>query len=334
MTILIISHSKDVECTPMVVEAIQARGGATLCLNTDKFPSEEQVIFGNHQSPCLINQQGAHDLRTVSAVWNRRMRVGTDLAALLDQEYLAPSIDEATRTLLGFLGTTPAFVLDPVINVSSAGNKLLQLQLARGLGLTVPNTLITSDAEAVTHFAEANQDSVIAKMQAGFKVFRGGREHGIFTNTLSREDLADLSGLELCPMMFQASIPKKLELRVIVVGHQVYAAGVDSSANPETKEDWRRNGRALKDQWQPFSLPAEVERGLLLLMDKLFLNYGAIDLILTPDDRYIFLEVNPVGEFFWLDRYAGFNISAGLAALLLGKAQRRHTDLYPRPWGA
>lgn len=71
----------------------------------------------------------------------------------------------------------------------------------------------------------------------------------------------------------------------------------------------------MKD-WQPYQLPQSIEAKLLELMKKLGLNYGAIDLILTPNNEYVFLEINPVGEFFWLDLYAGLPISSAIAELL------------------
>jgi glutathione synthase/RimK-type ligase-like ATP-grasp enzyme len=58
-------------------------------------------------------------------------------------------------------------------------------------------------------------------------------------------------------------------------------------------------------------------------MDYFELNYGAIDIIVTPDNRHIFLEVNPAGEFFWLERCPGLPISKALADVLLGRAPRR-----------
>ena len=61
-------------------------------------------------------------------------------------------------------------------------------------------------------------------------------------------------------------------------------------------------------------------------MDRLDLNYGAIDIIVTPDGRHVFLEINPVGEFFWLELRPGFAISDAIADVLLGKCARREGE--------
>ena len=69
-----------------------------------------------------------------------------------------------------------------------------------------------------------------------------------------------------------------------------------------------------------------METKLLHLMDRLDLNYGAIDIIVTPDGRHVFLEINPVGEFFWLELRPGFAISDAIADVLLGKCARREGE--------
>lgn len=66
-----------------------------------------------------------------------------------------------------------------------------------------------------------------------------------------------------------------------------------------------------------------MEAKLLHLLDRLDINYGAIDIVVTPDGRYVFLEVTPAGEFFWLELYPGFAISDAIADVLMGKCSRR-----------
>jgi glutathione synthase/RimK-type ligase-like ATP-grasp enzyme len=124
-------------------------------------------------------------------------------------------------------------------------------------------------------------------------------------------------------MTFQERLPKALELRVTVVGNRVMAAAIDSQALPRAREDWRREGVALIEAWQPYTLPEPVQTRVLKLMDALGLNYGAFDFIVTPEGRHVFLEVNPSGEFMWLMHYPGLPIAEALADVLAGQAARR-----------
>ena len=167
-------------------------------------------------------------------------------------------------------------------------------------------------------------------MMASFAIHEEGREKVVFTNPLSASDLEGLDGLRLCPMTFQEKVEKASELRVTVVGSRVFAAAIDSNALERSRTDWRREGLALIDRWKTCDLPAAVERGLLALMDALGLNYGAADFIVTPEGRHVFLELNPAGEFFWLERENGLPISEALADVLLGLAPRRETPLLAR----
>jgi glutathione synthase/RimK-type ligase-like ATP-grasp enzyme len=160
-------------------------------------------------------------------------------------------------------------------------------------------------------------------MLSSFAVYEGGQELVVFTNRVKPEDLADLSGLRLCPVTFQEMIPKALELRVTVAGDRVMAASIDSQSSERAAHDWRRDGLRMIQDWRPYQLPREVEEKVLRLMDYFVLNYGAIDIIVTPDGRHVFLEINPAGEFFWLERCPGLPVSDAIADVLLGRSRRR-----------
>jgi glutathione synthase/RimK-type ligase-like ATP-grasp enzyme len=95
-----------------------------------------------------------------------------------------------------------------------------------------------------------------------------------------------------------------------------------SQRNPETSVDWRRDGIGLIDDWRPYRLPPDVEKGLLALMQDFGLNYGGADFIVTPDGRHVFLEVNAGGEWFWLQRNPGLPIADALARVLLDPSAR------------
>ena len=168
----------------------------------------------------------------------------------------------------------------------------------------------------------------MTKMLSSFAVHDEGKELVVFTNPVKPEDLADLSGLNLCPVTFQEMIPKAFELRVTVVGDRIMAASIDSQTSVLALHDWRRDGLRMVNEWRPYQLPCEVEERILRLMDYFVLNYGAIDIIVTPDGRHVFLELNPSGEFFWLERTPGLPISQAIADLLLGNAPRRESNVW------
>ena len=330
MTVLIITRSDDNESVEMVAGAVRARGGRAFRFDTDRFPSETRLVarYGRGaERLSLTTDEEELDLREVTAIWHRRLNVAGGLPReMTDRQLLSASIGEARSTVMGLLAALGVFRLDPEQNIRRAEHKQLQLARAHEFGLDTPRTLITNDPRAVRDFAPSCPGGMITKMLSSFAVYDAeGREHVVFTNPVSPEDLADLDGLRLCPMTFQERVEKRLELRATIVGRRVFTAAIDSQASARAAHDWRRDGVRLVNEWETYKLPRGVERRLLRLMDSFGLNYGAADFIYTPDGRHVFLELNPAGEFFWLERCPGLPISAAIADVLLERVPRRKT---------
>ncbi|MEO1347947.1 MAG: MvdD family ATP-grasp ribosomal peptide maturase [Cyanobacteria bacterium J06635_15] len=329
MTVLIITHSNDNKSIPMVMEAIHEQGGKAFRLNTDQFPTEVQLNLTcgpQTEQSRLISEQGSLDLSEVSSVWYRRIRIGQNIPTRMESQLRNASIKESRRTIMGMIASLKGFHLDPVAKIRRTEHKQLQLQVAQAVGLEIPRTLTTNNPIAVREFAQTCEHGIITKMLASFAVYEDDQEKVVFTNPVSAEDLENLEGLRFCPMTFQETIPKALELRTTIVGREIFTAAVNSQRLEAAHHDWRRQGTSLLHDWEPYSLPSDIQEKLFMLMDYFGLNYGAIDIILTPDNRYVFLEVNPCGEFFWLDILGGLPISRAIADLLLNPAQK---DLIP-----
>jgi MvdD family ATP-grasp ribosomal peptide maturase len=329
MSVLIITHSDDNECVARVSEAIARKGGHTIRFDTDRYPTDVRLTayYGTSQDErlTLTNDEGEFDLREVTAVWHRRINFGAHLPANLDKQMRHASLGETSAAAHGMLASLKAFRLDHLHHIRHAENKQLQLQVAREVGLNTPRTLTTNDPAAVRAFAKSCEDGIVTKMLSSFAIYEAGKELVVFTNPVKPEDLADLSGLSLCPATFQELLPKSLEIRATVVGHRVMSAAVNSQVSTRATHDWRRDGLRMLPDWQPYQLPLDVEEKIRRLMDYFSLNYGAIDIILTPDEKHVFLELNPCGEFFWLERTPGLPISDAIADLLLAHAPRRQS---------
>ncbi len=325
MTILIITHSQDNESIPLVMQAIANQGGKAFRFDTDRFPTEVQLeaYYGTgYERFILTDGDEQLDLNQVFAVWYRRIAIGAKIPKNMDSQLRQASIGESRATIGGMIASIKSFHLDPLPNIRRAENKQLQLQIARGLGIDTPRTLITNNPQAVKKFAQECEEGLITKMLSCFAVYdEQGREKVVFTNPVASEDLDNLDGLRFCPMTFQEKISKARELRITIVGKRVFAAAVDSQALEKARYDWRRQGITLLDAWEPYQLPQNFKQKLLKLMSFFGLNYGAIDVIVTPDGRHVFLEVNPVGEFFWLERCPGLPISEAIAEILISQSQ-------------
>jgi MvdD family ATP-grasp ribosomal peptide maturase len=324
---LIVTRSDDNESVEMVASALEARGARAFRFDTDLFPTEITLnvrLSGNEERVTFARDGDTVEASELAGVWHRRLNVAGALPKTMDAQLRHASVLESQRTFQGVLASLPCFVLDPVTRIRRAENKQLQLQIARRIGLDTPKTLTTNDPAAVRAFYDECRGKIVTKMLASFAIYEEGREKVVFTTPVPEKDLADMEGLKFCPMTFQEHLEKAVELRITIVGDRVFTAAIDSSAFERSKTDWRREGVALLGAWKKHALAKDVEAGLLKLMDELGLNYGAIDVIVTPEGRHVFLEINPVGEFFWLEREEPrFPLSEAIADVLLGRAFRR-----------
>ena len=115
-------------------------------------------------------------------------------------------------------------------------------------------------------------------------------------------------------------IPGSADLRVTVVGDELFAAAA-SLDDATYALDIRFNPGIA---YRPHSLPGDVEASILRLMQSLRLEYGALDLRLTPDGQYVFFEINPAGQFLYVEYSSGQPITAALADTSSGR-------LHPEP---
>ena len=97
--------------------------------------------------------------------------------------------------------------------------------------------------------------------------------------------------------MFQRMIEKEFELRIFFLNNTFYASAIFSQIDNQTKTDFRNYNDCKPNRTPPYKLPVKIQNKLSILMSKLTLNSGSIDLIVTPLGKYVFLEVNPIGQF-------------------------------------
>jgi len=311
----------------MVTKNLEAKGAKVIRLNTDCFPlkSNIEATYGDgKQSFFYRDEHGVrHDLNNLEAIWYRRSRLAKGIEEVMDKKFVSPTAKEVQRSFWGIISSLDAFIFDAYYKIKMADEKPLQLKIAQSLGLRIPKSLVCNSPEAVRAFRQECPNGIVTKMMSSFAIYEEGVENVVFTNELTEENFEDMDGLQLCPMTFQEKIEKKVELRVTIVGDKIFTAAIDSQVSDKAKLDWRRDGHDMLEDWIPYELPDEVGQKLLKLMDAFRLNYGAIDVIVTPEEEYVFLEINPVGEFFWLEIYSKLPISETIAEVLLGERMQR-----------
>jgi len=307
---LLIITNKDDYTADYLINKLNEQNRKYYRLNTED-------IFGLCKVSFKITE---HALKTVfpfsdeiEAVWFRRVKfpVLNDLISTKEKEYMYNEIDAFFKNLWE---TIDAKWLSIPHFTYRAESKLLQLKKAGQLDFNLPKSLISSDAEEISNFYYELNKNVIIKPLYNNRYRGDDLDWLIYTNKLTDEKLESLSKAAPLHSIYQEFILKKLELRVTVVGNEVFAASVDSQNHCATKTDWRRK----KLKFKSFELPEMIKTKCIKLVKDLNISFGAIDIILTPEDEYIFLEINPNGQWAWIEFDTEQNISQSIIEYLYG----------------
>jgi len=293
------------------------QGFPTNSLASLRFDSSVKCIFTRESKQALA-------LDEVGAVWYRRLFPPTIDSAITDQDAKRFTMGECRAFLSGLwsvLSDRPW--MNPYVSNHQAELKLRQLAVAQGVGLTIPETIVTNDVTRVQEFFERNDRKIIYKPLSSFATdseFKDGKltpSKCIYTTLITREALDKLAPqVKLAPCLFQDYIPKDLELRITVVGDEFFTAAIHSQKSSLSKIDWRKYDLE-NTPYEPFDLPDDVRSKLRRFMDAFGIIYGAIDCILTPKGEIVFLEVNPGGQWLWVEVLTGMPISEAIADHLI-----------------
>lgn len=324
MSVLVISSSTDAHVNP-ITEKLKGLGVSVIRLDTDLLACKDISLRITPTSEMgTLFDRTSLDLRDVTAVWYRRPKT-VDLSKFaLSRDGLSFARDEWLATLRGLYAfLDKALWVSPPHRIRVAENKVLQLRLAKEIGFVVPRTLITNNKQDAVEFWKRLEGKVVVK-SIGFGWFyvnddkESGIVRSVMTNLLDRTWLDNLDSLQVAPVLFQEAIPKLYELRITVIGGRVFAAKIDSQSSELARIDWRRD--ASNVSYSTYKLPGDLEEKSKEIVHRLGLQFGAIDVIRTPSGKYVFLEINPNGQFLWLESKASLPLSDAMARLLSGLA--------------
>ncbi len=300
-----------------VADALRRRGARPLRVDSDRFPLDWQLGLcweGGRDSGFLRLHGQTHPIEDVQAVWLRQLQPPA-LDEAVDARFRAQCVQECRHVLRALWDRLEsARWVNGLAQVERAAAKLRQLQLAREAGLRVPDTLCSNDPAEVRAFHARQTQGVVMKMQTVLAPGMRGGAGNLYTTVIEAADLDDSRGLSLCPPLFQERIPKAEELRVIAVDDRLFCGAIRPRATAGRVDDWRPQADL---NWLQAQLPESVAERFLGLMRRLGLRYGAADFVHTPDDEWVFLEVNACGEWGMLQHQLGLRIADALAEALL-----------------
>ncbi|HEV2222225.1 MAG TPA: hypothetical protein VGR84_04400 [Candidatus Acidoferrales bacterium] len=305
----------------MVIDSLVRKGSEYVRFETADFPQKIRAMLRYEMDTedilsVSMNRQRV-DLSRVRTVWYRRPELPVPQSHLsaVEQEFVRRESQQFLGALWRLL--RDRFWVNAYASYQTARLKPYQLQVARKIGFEVPHTLITNDAAEALRFFEQCQGRMIYKtFNAHARTEQNGKAYGIYTSQVKKEDLAaKLGEIRLAPCMFQEYVPKKVEIRVTVIGRKVFAAEIRPEGITYSKYDWRRDRGSVS--YRPFDLPGDLEVKVLEMLQQMGLVFGCIDLILTQDERFVFLEINPNGQWYWIEQRTGMPLLHNFTEMLI-----------------
>jgi len=319
--ILILTNLKEDGNAEAVAAKLRERGAEHAVFDYSQYPSQAEISVsyqaGGAARHVLHTPEGAINLDDVTTAWLRRPSA-VKAHAEIENGPTHKFVEGECRTFLRDLWDSLRWFWVPAAPavVDRTQLKAAQLRLAGELGFELPPTLITNHAEDLLEFYREHNGSIVSKLAGiGFS-FTLGQTFCRYTERVSKRDLGYARAIRFCPMIFQAYVPKRVELRITVVGQRVFAAEIHSQHTHHTRHDWRRYDLDATPHFT-HELPPEVEQRCIRLLQKMGLSYGAIDMILTPDGRYVFIEINPSGQYMWIEQITGLPITDAICDLLI-----------------
>ncbi len=307
--ILVISWEGDEHAQAVMGELARLHAACYL-LDLSRFPQDLQLAM--HYRPpngreFLLRSNGPEVLSfaEVRAIWWRRPRhfqIHREVSIASHQTF---AYNELLEAFAGLWQSLDAKWVNHPTRDDVAARKAYQLRVAQEVGLTIPATLITSSPVEARDF--------VAKRGIGhvvYKAFSATEQAWRETRLLRQDELDLVDSVRFAPVIFQEYIQATVDLRVTIVGDEIFPAAIHSQESSYAI-DFRMDMGSVRIE--PSELPREVEDGLRALMSRLGLVYGAVDMRLTPDGRYVFLEINPAGQWLFIEQRTGQPISAALA---------------------
>jgi hypothetical protein len=297
--LLILTTSTDVTAD-YLEKRLNDAGVPLIRLDTDTCTEHLRVHYTHDRSPSL--RIGDHVLRPVDVtdVWLRRPKE-IRVAIEGDPTERAHVANEWGEAVEGFLAHVPVdrWMNHPIRNVV-ASHKLEQLTRAHRFGLTIPATLVTQERDELETFWRTTHGRVIAKpLFSGYLERPNGSVASVYTNRVGEEQLSS-GAIDACPTLFQEEIAKCFDVRVTVVDERLTAVAMRRSIAGAQILDVRRDNMEGVE-YEVIPMPRDTETQLRTLLHSYGLRFAAIDFAVTSDGSWVFFEINPNGQWAWLD---------------------------------
>lgn len=325
--IAIMSESDDVS-TSHVMDWIHSLNGTSIRINkeTDFVFNHLSIGEENHISASFSINGSNYTNTQLSSFWYRRGNIV--FTTKLEEEFNLSQTRETLisnhlRSELDSLRITLFSIFESKKSLgskSNAGlNKLTVLMLAISLKIDVPKTNVFTDKKKVNQLLNNGTPLITKAISEGLILIPESLDTNKDAYIMYAEEVNKVSmdgEANIFPSLVQEKLDKELELRIFYLDEEFFSMAIFSQLDEQTSVDFRRYNKKKPNRTTPYTLPKDVEIKLDRLMKKLDLNTGSIDMVVTKDGRYVFLEVNPVGQFGMVSYPCNYKLEKRIAQFL------------------
>lgn len=310
---ILILSDKDEPTTDLVIDWLLFLEKDFLRIACSDLIQIEKIFFENEDLEAILKIDNGfrsvlQETRDISSYWYRRSILNLKWERIVCQ---SKETDYAINRFGKDETISAIQIINHILNRKKRINsyndnsmlKLEALETAKKNGLSVPDTIICSNKLLLKAFYKKHHGKIITKT-IGDPCSFYNYNYSVNTKQVDLSKLPDSFGISL----FQEMVEKLVELRIFVCNKTFYGSAVFSQSNPATRIDLKSCDMNNPNRVVPFQLPYGVEQQLIGLMSELNLNSGSIDMIITPDLEYVFLEINPVGQFEQVAMPCNYNL--------------------------
>jgi ATP-grasp ribosomal peptide maturase len=313
-SVLVLTHPFDPTADYVIAE-LNNRSVPVFRCNPGEFPRAltlaAVLVAGSSSQSWTGTVQTTHRVLSLGAVGCVYYRRPTrfEFGAALTRAERDWAAREARMGLGGVLSALPRWLNHPAA-ISRAEYKPVQLHLAATCGLTVPATLITNDGAAAQKFAR-EVGNVVYKPLGGAGIAEDDTYKALFTTIVDPKKIDE--SVSTTAHLFQQALPKAYEVRLTVVDDAMFATRIHAGS-AAAAVDWRSDYQSLT--YDAIDTPPPIRVGVSALMRRLDLRFGVLDFVVSPDERWWFLELNPNGQWAFVQDATGQPIAAAIADAL------------------
>lgn len=272
----------------------------------------------------------------ITSIWYRRPGTGIDIPIKIGKNHLTsknfyPLISRLNHSIFTESKLVLDFLLSNVNDIRQLGNldrsevnKYTLFKIAQRYQIDIPETIITNSKKDLLEFYNLHDKKIVIKLHdmilcSGTEQYKHYATYTEKVENLFLNKLSDYFHVSV----FQELLDKEFEIRSFYLDGEFYSMAMFTQINPQTSIDFRRYNRKKMNRRVPYKLPKEIEIKLHNLMKEINLNTGSLDIVKTKSGKFVFLEVNPIGQFGFVEYSCNYYLYKKIAKYLIDDEKKR-----------